>query len=169
MVQYLSLLRISLLALPYCTLTSLMPGVKNFCRTGLLCVVLYIQNIATILCYKHFMHVKLCICTVCVCMYVINIQGIKTVVLYNQNFATIFCYIHLKGHSNAMDFSSFWYKSVRHRSLTHMLSPFRFWLWIRGDIHNRKSTPRIGDCAESARYPWIILVFKTLNKPSETV
>ena len=60
----------------------------------------------------------------------------------------------------------FLYISVRHRSLTHMLRPFRFWLRIRG---NRKSTPRIGDCAESARYPWLILVFKTLNKPSETV
>jgi hypothetical protein len=33
------------------------------------------------------------------------------------------------------------YRSVWHRSLTQLLKHLRFWLGIRGDIHNRKSTP----------------------------
>jgi hypothetical protein len=38
-----------------------------------------------------------------------------------------------------------------HRSLTVPFEPFRFWLRIRGDIRNRKLTPRIGDSEKSAK------------------
>ncbi len=49
----------------------------------------------------------------------------------------------LKGHGNEADFLGFLHKSVRHRSLTLHFEPFRFWLRIRGDIRNRKMTPRL--------------------------
>jgi hypothetical protein len=34
---------------------------------------------------------------------------------------------------------------VPHESLTLPFKPFRFLLWICGDIHIRKTTPRIGE------------------------
>ncbi len=34
---------------------------------------------------------------------------------------------------------------VPHRSLTLPFEPVRFWLRIRGDIRNRKTTPRLGE------------------------
>ncbi len=37
-----------------------------------------------------------------------------------------------------------------------MKKPFRFWLPIRVDIRNRKSTPRISDSGESAILPWVV-------------
>ncbi len=46
----------------------------------------------------------------------------------------------LKGHGNEADFLGFLHKSVRHRSFTLHFEPFRFWLRIRGDIRNRKSS-----------------------------
>jgi hypothetical protein len=49
----------------------------------------------------------------------------------------------LKGHGNETDFLGFLRKLVPHRSLTLSFEPFRFWLQIRGDIHNRKTTPRL--------------------------
>jgi hypothetical protein len=49
----------------------------------------------------------------------------------------------LKGHGNEADFLGFLQKSVRHRFLTLHFEPFRFGLGIRGDIRNRKTTPRI--------------------------
>ena len=53
----------------------------------------------------------------------------------------------LKGHGNEVDFLGFLHKSVRHRSLTLHFEPFRFWLRIRGDIRNRKTTSRLsGSC-----------------------
>jgi hypothetical protein len=51
----------------------------------------------------------------------------------------------LKRHGNEADFLGFLQKSVRHRSLTLHFEPFRFWLRIRGDIHNRKTTPRLAE------------------------
>ena len=53
----------------------------------------------------------------------------------------------LKGHGNEADFLGFLQKLVPHRSLTLPFEPFRFWLRIRGDIRNRKTTPRVGDSA----------------------
>ncbi len=38
-------------------------------------------------------------------------------------------------------------KLVPHRSLTLPFEPFRFCLRIRGDIRNRKTTPRLGESA----------------------
>jgi hypothetical protein len=63
----------------------------------------------------------------------------------------------LKGHGNEPNFPRFLHKSLWPRSLTLHFEPFRFWLRIRGDIHIRKTTPRIGesgsrqDCLE---YPF---------------
>jgi hypothetical protein len=49
----------------------------------------------------------------------------------------------LKGHGNEADFLGFLQKSVGHRFLTLHFEPFRFGLRIRGDIRNRKTTPRL--------------------------
>jgi hypothetical protein len=51
----------------------------------------------------------------------------------------------LKGHGNEADFLGFLHKSVRHRSFTVHFEPFQFWLRIRGDIRNRKTTPRLAE------------------------
>ncbi len=51
----------------------------------------------------------------------------------------------LKGHGNEAEFLGFLQKSVRHRSLTLHFEPFRFWLRIRGDIRNRKTTPLLAE------------------------
>ncbi len=51
----------------------------------------------------------------------------------------------LKGHGNEADFLGFLQKLGPHRSLTLPFKPFRFWLWIQGDIGNRKTTPRLGE------------------------
>ncbi len=48
----------------------------------------------------------------------------------------------LKGHGNEADFLGFLQKLVPHESLTLPFEPFRFLLWIRGDIRIRKTTPR---------------------------
>ncbi len=50
----------------------------------------------------------------------------------------------LKGHGNEADFLGFLQKLG---SLTLPFEPFRFWLRIRGDIRNRKTTPRLGESA----------------------
>jgi len=65
----------------------------------------------------------------------------------------------LKEHGNEADFLGFLYKSVRHRSFTVHFEPFQFWLRIRGDIRNRKTTPRL---AESTRWPIDTSVFRPL-------
>jgi hypothetical protein len=52
---------------------------------------------------------------------------------------------HLKGHGNEVDFLEFLHKPVRHRSITLFFEPFRFWLQIRGDISNRKTTSRLAE------------------------
>jgi hypothetical protein len=51
----------------------------------------------------------------------------------------------LKGHGNEADFLGFLQKLGPHRSLTVPFEPFRFWLQIRGDIRNRKTTPRLSE------------------------
>ncbi len=51
----------------------------------------------------------------------------------------------LKGHGNEADFLGVLQKLVPHRSLTLPFEPFSFWLRLRGHIHNRKTTPRLGE------------------------
>ncbi len=51
--------------------------------------------------------------------------------------------VYLKGHGNEADFLGFLQKLGPHRSLTLPFEPFRFWFRIRGDIRNRKTTPRL--------------------------
>jgi hypothetical protein len=51
----------------------------------------------------------------------------------------------LKGHGNEADFLGFLQKLLPHRSYTLPFEPFRFWLRIRGDIRNRKTTPRLAE------------------------
>jgi hypothetical protein len=58
--------------------------------------------------------------------------------------------IVLNGHGNEVDFLGFLHKPVRHRSFTLCFEPFRFWLQIRRDIRNQKTTHRVG---ESTRMP----------------
>jgi hypothetical protein len=53
------------------------------------------------------------------------------------------------------------HKSVWHKSFTVHFEPFQFWLQIRGDIRNRKTTPRLD---ESTRMPIDTSFFKPLNK-----
>ncbi len=55
--------------------------------------------------------------------------------------------IYLKGHGNEAGFLGFLQKLVLHRSLTLPFEPFPFWLRIRGDIRNRKTTSRLGELA----------------------
>jgi hypothetical protein len=49
----------------------------------------------------------------------------------------------LKGHGNEADFLGFLQKLGPHKSLTLPFERFRFWLRIREDIRNRKTTPRL--------------------------
>ncbi len=59
---------------------------------------------------------------------------------------------YLKGHGNEADFLGFLQKSVRHRFLTLHFEPFRFGLRIRGDIRNRKTTPRLAESGSRQEY-----------------
>ncbi len=52
---------------------------------------------------------------------------------------------NLKGHGNEADFLGFLQKLVPHKSLTLLFEPFWFWLRNRGDIRNRKTTPRLAE------------------------
>jgi hypothetical protein len=54
-------------------------------------------------------------------------------------------FLVLKGHGNEAGFLGFLHKPVRHRSITLRFEPFRFWLQIRGDICNRKTTPQLAE------------------------
>ncbi len=82
--------------------------------------------------------------------------------MYNRPFeiteksrlAQFFTYLFLKGHVNEADFLGFFLKLVPHRSLTLPFKLFRFWLQIRGDIRNRKTTPRLGD--SPTRVEWLV-------------
>ncbi len=83
----------------------------------------------------------------------------------------------LKGHGNEADFLGFLQKLGPQRSLTLPLEPFRFWLRIRGDIRNGKTTPRLGESAtlrlgeSGSRYSNFLKFsidvpdFKWLNQP----
>jgi hypothetical protein len=50
-----------------------------------------------------------------------------------------------KGTWREADFLGFLHKPVRHRFLTLRFEPCRFWLRIRGDIRNRKTTSRLAE------------------------
>ncbi len=52
-------------------------------------------------------------------------------------------YIYVKGTWQWGRFSGVLQKLIPHRSLTLPFELFQFWLQIRGDIHNRKRTPRL--------------------------
>jgi hypothetical protein len=59
----------------------------------------------------------------------------------------VFIHHTLKGHGNEADFLEFLQKLVPYRFLTLPFQPFRIWLRIRGDIRNRKTTPRLEESA----------------------
>ncbi len=64
------------------------------------------------------------------------------------NLQYIYSFVKLKvllAFCERADFPRFLHKSVRHRSLTLHFEPFRVWLRIRGDIRNRKRTPRFAE------------------------
>jgi hypothetical protein len=64
----------------------------------------------------------------------------------NQSSITVpLCGGSLKGHGNEADFLGFLQKSVRRRLLTLHFETFQFGLRIRGDIRNRKTTPRLAE------------------------
>ncbi len=48
-------------------------------------------------------------------------------------------------HGSEADFMGFLHKSIPHESCTPPFEPFRFWLRIRGDIRNRRTTPRLAE------------------------
>ncbi len=54
-------------------------------------------------------------------------------------------FYHLQGHGNEAYFPRFLHKSVQHWFLTLHFKPFRFWLQIRRDIHNLKTTRRLSE------------------------
>jgi hypothetical protein len=60
--------------------------------------------------------------------------------------------VSLKGHGNEADFLGFLQKLGPHRSLTLPFGPIRFWLRIRGDICNRKTTPRLAESGSRLLY-----------------
>jgi hypothetical protein len=72
---------------------------------------------------------------------------IKKILLFNifvhLSLVLIILCAFLKGNGNEADFLGFLQKLGPHRSLTLPFEPFRFWLRIRGDIRNRKTTPRL--------------------------
>ncbi len=53
----------------------------------------------------------------------------------------------LKGHGNEADFLGVLQKLVPHWYFTLPFEPFRFWLRIRRDIRNQKTTPRLAESA----------------------
>jgi hypothetical protein len=74
----------------------------------------------------------------------------------------------LKGHGNEVDFLGFLQKLVPHRSLTLTFEPFRFWLQIRGDIRNQKTTPQLGKSG-SRRVGQLAFECLKENSPSRRV
>jgi hypothetical protein len=48
-------------------------------------------------------------------------------------------------YGNEADFMGFLHKSIPRESFTPHFEPFRFWLRIREDIRNRKTTPRLAE------------------------
>ncbi len=79
---------------------------------------------------------------------------------WTQSKLKVVCHLKIsfltsKGHGNEADFLGFLQKLVPHRSLTLPFEPFRFWLRIRGDIRNRKTTPRLGDSVSRGVCSWL--------------
>ncbi len=66
----------------------------------------------------------------------------RSIIVY---FSSLLAKACLKGHGNEADFLGFLQKLGLHRSLTLPFELFRFWLRIRGDIRNRKTTPRLAE------------------------
>ncbi len=50
------------------------------------------------------------------------------------------------------------YKSVRHKHLTQLLKTFRFWIWIRRDIRNKKILPAINEKGSPQRHVRVTLI-----------
>ncbi len=84
--------------------------------------------------------------------------------------------VNLKGHGNEADFLGFLQKLGPHWSLTLPFEPFCFWLRIRRDIRNRKTTPRLAESGSrhgesGSRYSNFLKFsvdfpdFKRLNQP----
>ncbi len=63
----------------------------------------------------------------------------------NENIYKKIVTRNLKGHGNEPNFPRFLHKLVRHGSLTLPFEPFRLLRRIRGDIRNRKTTPRLNE------------------------
>ncbi len=87
--------------------------------------------------------------------YVVSVKNFLQAYILNERRQMLLVFILLiliyellhafKGHGNEADFLGFLHKPVRHRSLTLRFEPFRFWLRIRGDSRNRKTTPRLAE------------------------
>ncbi len=63
----------------------------------------------------------------------------------------------------------FLYKPVRHQSITLRFEPFRFWLQIRGDIRNQKTTLGLAESGSRQECLQIQFFFKSFNKLMVTV
>ncbi len=70
-------------------------------------------------------------------------RGVRSYNVYLSSYFNTFT--PLKGHGNEADFLGFLQKLVGHESLRLPFEPFRFRLRIRGDIRNRKTTPRLAE------------------------
>jgi hypothetical protein len=66
-------------------------------------------------------------------------------VLPGINPCKIHIFHYLKVHGIEADFLGFLQKLVTHRSVTLPFELFRFWLWIRGDIHKQKTNWRLAE------------------------
>jgi hypothetical protein len=76
-----------------------------------------------------------------------KLSALHAIHRFRMQFADSTCNLLLKGHGNEADFLGFFQKLVPYRSLTLPFEPFRFWLRIRGDIRNRKTTPHLAESA----------------------
>jgi hypothetical protein len=89
--------------------------------------------------------------------YLSTVKGIMTSGL--QTFYIV------KGTWQWGGFLGFLHKTVRHWSLTLCFEPFRFWLQIRGDIHNRKTTLRLAESGSQQDCLYVDTIFSNpLNK-----
>ncbi len=75
---------------------------------------------------------------------------VKNVTLYREKIWK------LKVHGKEQNFPSFLHKSLLPRSLALHFEPFWFWLQILGDIHIRKTTPRIVESESHRLGVWLI-------------
>ncbi len=86
--------------------------------------------------------------------FIITDNIIIIIIYYTFDITELLCFYieRVKGHDNEADFLGFFQKLVPHRSLTLAFEPFRFWLRIRRDIRNRKTTPGISDLTSQSRW-----------------